>query len=221
MRSYLNIIPFIFYAFLMFTSQNSILNLYLKCRINSDFQGSLLCSHLVGSVSNFWLFLRCTWKKITTRVINFLKPLNLKFLKISNFSLPFLKFIDFKITTNSFIYSLVEQFLEIHFHKNNYRGKGYTFGKNLTKFSGLYTPSLGWGGIIYENQSNNNNQLVCSPGEDSCWQIIEARENLWTKDVLHTENKGIAGMLDICVIWDHSNINKNFQKLIVELLISG
>ena len=38
MRSYLNIIPFIFYAFLMFTSQFYILNLLLKCRIHSDFK---------------------------------------------------------------------------------------------------------------------------------------------------------------------------------------
>ena len=50
MRSNLNIIPFIFYAFLMLTSQYFILNLLLKCRIHSDFQGSLLCNHLVGSV---------------------------------------------------------------------------------------------------------------------------------------------------------------------------
>ena len=33
----------------MLSSQNSILNLLLKYRIHSDFQGSLLCSHLVGS----------------------------------------------------------------------------------------------------------------------------------------------------------------------------
>ena len=38
MRSNLNIIPFIFYAFLMFTSQYSILNFSLKCRIHSDFK---------------------------------------------------------------------------------------------------------------------------------------------------------------------------------------
>ena len=71
--------------------------------------------------------------------------------------MPFLKFIDFKMTTNSFIYSLVEQFFEPHFHKNNYRGKGYTFGKNLTKFSGLYTPYLGCGGILYEQQVTISN----------------------------------------------------------------
>ena len=35
----------------MLTSQYSILNLYLKCRTHSDFQGSLLCSHLVGPAS--------------------------------------------------------------------------------------------------------------------------------------------------------------------------
>ena len=52
------------------------------------------------------------------------------------------------MTTNSFIYSLVEQSLETHFHKNNYRGKGYTFRKNLPKFLGLYTPYLECGYII-------------------------------------------------------------------------
>ena len=97
---------------------------------------------------SFWLFLRCIWKKITTKVRNFYNHWVLKFLKISFFSFSCLKFINFKITTNSFIHSLVEQFLETHFHKNNYRGKGYTFGKNLPYFLGLYTPYLGWGYII-------------------------------------------------------------------------
>ena len=69
------------------------------------------------------------------------------------FSFPFLKFINFKITTNSFIYSLVEQSLETHFHKNNYRGKGYIFGKKLPNFSDLYTPYLGCGDILYEQQA--------------------------------------------------------------------
>ena len=65
-----------------------------------------------------------------------------------NFQFPILKFIDFKISTNSFIYSLVEQSLETHFQNNNYGGKGYTFGKNLPNFSDLYTPYLGCEGII-------------------------------------------------------------------------
>ena len=72
-----------------------------------------------------------------------------KFENFQFFSFPFLKFTNFKITTNSFIYSLVEQFFETHFHKNNYWDKGYTFGKNFTKFSGLYTALPGvWGYII-------------------------------------------------------------------------
>ena len=71
----------------------------------------------------FIVFLRCTWKKITTRMrILFYNHWIWKFSKFQFFSFPFLNFIDFKITTNSFIYSLVEQFLETHFHKNNYRG---------------------------------------------------------------------------------------------------
>ena len=35
----------------MFTSQYSILSFYLKYQIHPDFQGTLLCSHLVGSAS--------------------------------------------------------------------------------------------------------------------------------------------------------------------------
>ena len=80
---------------------------------------------------------------------NFL--ITIEFLNFSNFpffSFPILKFIHFKITTNSFIYLLAKQFLETHFHKNNYRGKGYTFGRNLPKFSGLYTPLPGCGKYI-------------------------------------------------------------------------
>ena len=74
-----------------------------------------------------------------------------KFSKFPFLSFPFSKFIHFKITTNSFIYSFVEQFLRTHFHKNNYRGKGYTFGKSLPNFSDLYTPYLGGlRGILYE-----------------------------------------------------------------------
>ena len=75
-----------------------------------------------------------------------------KFSKFSFFSFPFLKFFLFKITTNSFIYLLVEQFFETHFHKNNYRVKGYTFGENLPKFSGLYTPYLGCGVYYTSNK---------------------------------------------------------------------
>ena len=68
------------------------------------------------------------------------------------FSFPFLKFINFKITTNSLIYSLVEQFLETHFHKNNYRVRGILLErereKNLPKISCLYSPYLRWEGYI-------------------------------------------------------------------------
>ena len=74
--------------------------------------------------------------------------MDLKIFKISIFQFSILKFIDFKITTNSFKYSLVENFLKPIFSKV-ITGKGYTFGKSLTKFSGLYTPLPGvWGHII-------------------------------------------------------------------------
>ena len=49
--------------------------------------------------------------------------LTIEFENFSKFTIQFsiFKFINFKITTNSFIYSLVEQFFETNFHKNNYR----------------------------------------------------------------------------------------------------
>ena len=159
MRIYLNIISFIFYAFLMFTSQYSILNLWLKCRVHSDFQGSLLCSHLDGSVSIilFDCFLGVLEKRLLREWKIFLNHWIWKFSKFQFLIFSFLKFINFKITTNSFIYSLVEQFLETHFHKNNLitGGEWYTFGKNLTKFSGLYPPDLGCGGILYEQHASH------------------------------------------------------------------
>ena len=67
----------------------------------------------------------------------------MNFEKLQNFNFSVS---HFKITTNSFTYSLVEQFLETHFHKNNYRG--ILLGKNLPNFSSLYTPYLGEGYII-------------------------------------------------------------------------
>ena len=67
---------------------------------------------------------------------------------------------------------------------------------------------------------SNNNQLVYSPGEDSGWQILDTNENLLKEDDPHIENKEIAGMFDICGIWYHSNLNKNFQELISELEIT-
>ena len=101
-------------------------------------------------IYSFWLFLRCTWIKITTRVIR--SFITIGFWNFSKFPFSFFLFLFsiflifnlFECRANSFIYSFVEQFLEIHFHKNNYRGKGYTFRKNWLNFSGLYTP-LTWG----------------------------------------------------------------------------
>ena len=122
---------------------------------------SLLFSRIVTLQSSswfcfnyyFWLSLRCTWKKITTRVRIFYNHWIWNFSKFQLFSFPFFKFINFKITTNSFIYSLVEPFLETHFHKNNYRGKGLYFWKKLTKIFGFIYP-LTWDVecILYEQQ---------------------------------------------------------------------
>ena len=96
-------------------------------------------------IYSFWLFLRCTWKKDyyeNDKIIY--NHWVLKFLKNSFFSFRFLKFINFKITTNSLTYSLVEQFLETHFCKNNYRGKeGILLAKTYQNFR-VYIP-LTWG----------------------------------------------------------------------------
>ena len=99
---------------------------------------------------SFWLFLSCTWKKRLLREWEiFLLHWVLNFLKISIFSFPFLIFINFKITTNSFIYPLVEQFLETHFHKNNYWARGILLVKIYQNFR-IYI-LLTWGvGILYE-----------------------------------------------------------------------
>ena len=107
-----------------------------------------------------WLFLRCTWKKITTRVRNCFITIWFKNYLNFNFSVShFFKFINFKITTNSFIYSLVEPFLETHFHKNNYRGKGVYFWKKLTKIFGFIYP-LTWGNGVYYTNNNRINNYV-------------------------------------------------------------
>ena len=87
-----------------------------------------------------------------------------------NFQFPIFKFINLKNTTNSFIYSLVEQFFETHFTKIITGGKGYTFGKNLTKFSVLYTSLPGVWGILYEQKTpvfpSGQANLKRNPGEN-------------------------------------------------------
>ena len=96
----------------------------------------------------FWLFLKCTLKRLLREWDFFNNHWIWKFSLFQFFSFPFLKFIDFKITSNSFIYSLVEQFFETHFHKNNYRGKGILLGKIWQNFK-VYIP-LTWSvGVCY------------------------------------------------------------------------
>ena len=101
----------------------------------------------------FWLFLRCTWKKITTRVRNFFITIEFENFQNFNFSFFHFKFIHFKITTYSFIYSIAEQFFETHFHKNNYRG--ILLGYTRQNFQVYIPPYLGCGGILYEQHSLN------------------------------------------------------------------
>ena len=93
---------------------------------------------------SFWLFLRCIWKRLL-REWKFFFFITIEFWNFSKFpfsffSFPFLIFILFKITSNSFIYSSVEQFLETYIHKNNYRVRGTLFLKNLVNFFGFIYP---------------------------------------------------------------------------------
>ena len=78
----------------------------------------------------------------------------MKFLKISFSFFCFLFFIFtlFQCRTNSFINSLVEQSLETHFHKNNYRGILFR-EKKLLIFLCLYSPLPRMRCILYEQQS--------------------------------------------------------------------
>ena len=58
-----------------------------------------------------------------------------------------------------FIYSLVKQFLETHFHKNNYRS-GYTFWKKKKLNFRVYIPTyLGWG-VNYTSNKHWWNKLI-------------------------------------------------------------
>ena len=131
MRSYLNISSFIFLRFLMFTSIFHTESL-VKMSNSSWFSRIFtLQSFSWFCINSFWLFLRCICKNIPTRVREFFYNYRIwKFSKFQIFSFPFLKFIHFKITTNSFKYSLVQQFFETHFLKSNYRVvRGYIFKK--------------------------------------------------------------------------------------------
>ena len=100
---------------------------------------------------SYGLFLRCTWKKKTTRVRNCFITIGFENFINFNFSDSHLKKknINFKITTNSFKYSLVKQFFETHFLKSNYRGvRRVYFLKNLVNFFGFIYP-LTWGVEAY------------------------------------------------------------------------
>ena len=90
---------------------------------------------------SFWLFLRCTWKNITTKVRNFFYNHWIWKFSVSHFK----KFIDFKITTNSFIYSLVEQFLKLIFTKIITGVRGILLGKTWQNFQVYIPPYLGCG----------------------------------------------------------------------------
>ena len=153
MRSYLNIIPFIFYSF---NALFSIFHTESLVKMSNSLWFSKIFTLQSSSWScfnySFWLFHRCIWKDYYESE-KFFITIELK--NFQNFSFSFLKYINFKIITNSFKYSLVEQFFETHFLKSNYRGvRGVYFLKNLVNFFGfIYPPYLGCGGVYYT--SNN------------------------------------------------------------------
>ena len=103
---------------------------------------------------SFWSFLGVFEKKYYESERFFYNHWIWKFSKFSFFSFPFLKSTHFKITTNSFIYSLVEQFLETHFHKKKVTGLGGILLKKLTKIFGFIYPLPGFGRILYEQKSS-------------------------------------------------------------------
>ena len=73
----------------------------------------------------------------------------MKFFKISNFQFPIFKIYSFKNTTNSFKYSLVQNFLKPIFSKVITGGKGGIFFENFSQFFWVYIPPyLGCGGYI-------------------------------------------------------------------------
>ena len=151
MRSYLNIIPFIFYAF--FNAHFSIFHTESLVKMSN----SLWFSRIFTLQSFRWFCFKffdfslgVLEKRLQREWEFFYNHWIWKFSKFQFFSFPFLKFIDFKITTNSFIYSLVEQSLETHFLKNNTGRKGVYFF-NLSIFSGLYTPPYLGCGVYYTN----------------------------------------------------------------------
>ena len=150
MRNYLNIISFIFLHFcnvhfLIFHTESLV-----------KMSNSFLFSRIFTLQSSSWfcfIFIDC-FLSVLEKIL--LWEWEIYFITIGfenfqnfNFSVfPFFKFIDFKITTNSFIYSLVEQFLETHFHKNNYRGKGVYFWEKFDKIFRFIYP-LTWGVGVY------------------------------------------------------------------------
>ena len=93
MRSYLNIIPIIF--LMLFNALFSIFHAESLVKMSNSPWFSRIFTLQSSSWFcfnySFWLFLRCIWKKITTRVRDFYNHWVLKFLKIFLFLFPIFK----------------------------------------------------------------------------------------------------------------------------------
>ena len=114
----------------MQSSQYFILNLF-KMSNSSSFSRIFTLQSSFGSVPFilFGCFLDVLGRKniISRMRKDLFEPSGFKISQNFLFLFPILIFSLFKCRTNSFILSLVEQFLETHFHKNNYRVRRYNF----------------------------------------------------------------------------------------------
>ena len=93
----------------------------------------------------FWLFLWCTWKKINTIMRDFFITIGFEIFQNFKFSVSHcLNLLILKLQqTHSYIHYL-NNFLKPIFSIVITGGKGYIFGKNLTKYFQVYI-TLTWG----------------------------------------------------------------------------
>ena len=98
------------------------------------------------------------------------------------FSFPFLKFINFKITTNSFTYSLLENFLKPIFTKVITGGKGVYILKKLVNFLGFIYP-LTWGVGVYYTSNTPLYPKLLNHTHKLMYMII--KRIFWYRNMLH------------------------------------
>ena len=103
-------------------------------------------------------------KKIILRLRNFFITIEFEI---------FFKYINFKVTTNSFKYSLVQKF-ENQFLESNYRGKEGIFFEKFNQFFQVYIPPyLGCGDILYEQHMLFIYIINTSKGQNDRMRYLE------------------------------------------------